>query len=192
MPKIKYCNYCASSLKLKLNQHDHVSRLTCPDCNEVVYENPKILVSCFVTWGQKVLWMKRATQPYKGLWSLPGGFMEIGESPRQAAARELFEETRAEIDPDTLQLYEVGYVSHINQVYLVYRGTLNKPDYQTSHEAEEVALFSELEVPWESFANPEIETSMRYFYRDLAQNDYGVYEGQLCDGIHVIERVSSI
>ena len=190
MPQIKYCNYCAGTLELSPGEYENILRLTCRDCGAIVYENPDILVSCFVTWEQKVLWMKRATQPYKGQWGFPGGFMEIGESPHQAAARELFEETGAVVDPDNLLLFQIGHIMDIDQIYLVFRGTLEKPDFHTSEEAEEVALFSELDAPWDNCANPEAETAVRAFYRDLARNNFRVYEGELNRGMHRWRHIS--
>jgi ADP-ribose pyrophosphatase YjhB (NUDIX family) len=189
MAERKYCAYCASALRLQVNRHDSVARLTCSQCGAIVYDNPKILVTCFATWEQRVLWMKRATAPYKGLWSIPAGFMECGESPQQAVVREVYEETRAELMPESLQFYELGTLTDIDQIYLVFRGRLKRPVCERSDEAEEVALFAEGEVPWREFAYPEIEAAMRQFYRDHARNEYGVYMGQVCGGSHEILQI---
>jgi ADP-ribose pyrophosphatase YjhB (NUDIX family) len=186
----RYCAYCAGELRRQLNPFDNLQRLTCMRCLEIVYENPKVLVTCFATWEDKVLWMKRATAPYRGLWTIPAGFMEAGETPQAAAAREILEETHAEVDSQSLQFFELGTLTDISQVYLVFRGRLKHPHFQTSHEAEAVALFAESEVPWDEFAYPEIEAAMRQFYRDHANNDYGVYMGQVCGGSHQILRVA--
>lgn len=184
MSKMKYCHCCAAPLESMLNRNDHLYRLTCSKCGEIHYENPDILVSCFVTWEKKLLWMRRATEPYKGKWAFPGGFMEMGESPHQAAARELFEETGALIDSDELKLFQIGHILDIDQIYLVFRGELKEPKFHTSEEAEEVALFAQTEAPWSNCANPEIEQSVRSFYRDLARNKYCVYESELNGGVH--------
>ena len=189
MLTLKYCNFCAGPLCQKVNANEHIARMTCSSCGQIYYENPKILVTCFATWEEKVLWMKRATAPYKGLWSIPAGFMEVGESPQQAAARELFEETRAEIEPESLHFFELGSLMDISQVYLVFRGKLKGPRFSTSDEADEVALFAEAEVPWDRFAYPEIEKAMRQFYQDHARGEYGVYTGQVLAGAHQIQRV---
>jgi ADP-ribose pyrophosphatase YjhB (NUDIX family) len=70
----------------------------------------------------------------------------MGESPHQAAAPELFEEMGAVVDSDSLLLFQIGHIMDINQIYLVFRGKLDKPELQTSEEAEEVALFAESEA----------------------------------------------
>ncbi len=80
----------------------------CDACQFIAYDNPKILVACIASWQDKVLWMKRATEPQRGYWAIPSGFMESGETPEQAAARELHEETRAHIDPASLNQGELA------------------------------------------------------------------------------------
>ena len=69
-------------------------RLFCEQCNEPLYENP-IPATCLVVVDNRnrVLLVKRSVEPKKGFWCLPGGFMELGETPEQSALRELKEET---------------------------------------------------------------------------------------------------
>ncbi len=69
-------------------------RLFCEKCNEPIYENP-VPASCVIVAKKNtdILLVKRSVDPKKGYWCLPGGYMELGESPEQAALRELKEET---------------------------------------------------------------------------------------------------
>jgi ADP-ribose pyrophosphatase YjhB (NUDIX family) len=128
--------------------------------------------------------MKRSTEPFKGNWTIPGGFMEEAEQPEAAAARELFEETQARIDKSSLELFAVGSLPMMNQVYLVYRGVLLDEQLGTSMEAEEVGLFGEDEAPWDAYAFPALEDVVRQFYADLKRNQYGVYCCVFEDGKH--------
>jgi ADP-ribose pyrophosphatase YjhB (NUDIX family) len=132
----------------------------------VHYQSPQILVSCLATFEDKLVWMRRGTEPQKGYWTMPGGFMEEGEQPEQAVARELLEETRAVILENSLELFAVGSLPEMNQVYLTYRGLLKTPYVDTSMEATEVGLFSEQTAPWREFAYPDLEEVVRHFYND--------------------------
>jgi len=89
---IKYCPYC--SYKLIRKKLEGRNRLFCPNCEKIYYENPTPVVAVVARDKTgKVLLIKRKIEPCKGEWALPSGFMEIEETPVQAALRELKEET---------------------------------------------------------------------------------------------------
>lgn len=182
----KYCCQCATPLVKHTPPGDHLPRLQCPACHFIVYENPKILVSCFATWGKKVLWMRRATQPYCGSWAIPSGFLEVGESLQAGAARELFEETGARIDVENMQLYTIGSLVRMNQIYVVFRAPLLSTDFHTTDEASEVVLFGEDEFPWQDFAFPEVDINVKQFYRELGEDCFQVYVGTLENGQNIV------
>ena len=186
----KFCALCGATLIKILPENDHRERLACSKCHQVAYENPKILVSCIASWQEKVLWMKRATEPQKGYWAQPSGFMEQGETPEQAAARELYEETGAIIAPDRLHLFVVGSLPEISEVYLVYRAELTDQNFGPSDEAEQVALYAEEDAPWSEFAYPDVVEALRQFYIDHAQRNYGVYSGCYVNGKNTFTRIS--
>ena len=98
-------------------------------------------------------------------WTLPGGFMELGESTQEAAARETREEAGASID--VLELYSMFNVIHIDQVHLFFRANLHAPRYAAGVESLEVALFREHEVPWDNIAFPAVAATLRQYFRDL-------------------------
>ena len=90
--ELKFCPYCAGRFERK-----HVEgrdRLVCKSCNEIYYQNPLPAATALVlNRDNQLLLGKRAVEPAKGAWCLPGGFIEIDESMQQAALRELKEET---------------------------------------------------------------------------------------------------
>ena len=81
---------------------DTRERLICGDCGFVQYENPKIVVGSVVHVEGKVLMCRRAIEPRNGFWTLPAGFMELGESVEEGAAREALEEAEARIAIEAL------------------------------------------------------------------------------------------
>ena len=176
---MKFCSECGSAVNIQSIDGDNKPRFCCSQCNFVHYQNPKVLVSCYATWQDKILWMKRNTEPLKGLWSAPSGFLEENEDLMTAAARELYEETRAEIIQDQMQLHMVGNLLSMNQIYIVYRAPLVKPVFSATDEASEVKLFSQDEFPYDEFAYPEVVDNVRLIYRDLQKGKFGVYTGVL-------------
>jgi len=87
----KHCLYCGGEITKK--SEDGVLRDFCPCCNSYFYENPLPVVSTILESSRQILLVKRGRRPSKGLWCLPSGFAEAGESIEEAALRELKEET---------------------------------------------------------------------------------------------------
>ncbi|MDX9971452.1 MAG: NUDIX hydrolase [FCB group bacterium] len=87
-----YCPICGVALVLC---HDGESdRPCCRNCSRFYYSNPVPAACCFVRRnGDELLFVQRAVEPGRGLWTLPGGFVEVGETTDEAALRELAEET---------------------------------------------------------------------------------------------------
>lgn len=87
----QFCLYCGGTT-IKKHEGD-VRRDFCPVCNSYFYENPLPVVSSILESSRQILLVKRDRAPSKGLWCLPTGFAEAGESIEEAALRELAEET---------------------------------------------------------------------------------------------------
>lgn len=191
MADARFCSQCGAPLERRVPAHDNMERLVCSRCDHVHYELPRVLVGCFVTCGQRLLWIRRAISPYKGLWTVPGGFLERGEDPREAAARELFEETGVSIDRDALQLYLMGSICAINEIHLVFRGRVQTEQACCTDEADAVGFFTEAEAPWGQFAYPAGVAALRQFYREHADGSYGVYMGKLSQEYHQLEPIRS-
>ena len=62
-------------------------------------DRPIVGVGAVVVENGRALVVRRGTEPLKGEWSIPGGVVELGETLRQAAAREAKEETGLEVEP---------------------------------------------------------------------------------------------
>ena len=110
--KRKFCPYCGENIILK-NEND-ILREYCPSCNVFFYDNPLPVVSSVLEKNRKILLVKRKNKPYKGMWCLPSGFAETGETIETAALRELKEETGIKakittlVDADSCKNYLYG------------------------------------------------------------------------------------
>ena len=110
--------------------------------------------------------------PRDGLWTLPAGFMENGETSAVGAARETWEEAAAKaID---LELYRIFDVPHISQVYLFYRCSIEDDEFGVGSESLESALFSEQEIPWVELAFPTVRELLREFLEDRKTQQYPI------------------
>ncbi len=140
---------------------DDKQRLVCPDCGYIEYDNPKIIAGAVCLWGEKVLLCRRAIEPRVGFWTIPAGFLELGETVAEGAVREVWEEARARVDVDgILGIYEIP---HISQIYMVYRARLRRPEFAPGPESQEVALFDWADVPWADLAFPSIVWALERF-----------------------------
>ncbi len=68
-------------------------REVCPKCEWIHFIDPKVAAGVLVTQAERVLLVRRSGEPFRGLWTLPAGFVNSGEDPVEAAARECLEET---------------------------------------------------------------------------------------------------
>lgn len=147
---------------------DNRERQVCPACHTIHYENPKIVAGTLSVHDGKVLMCRRAIEPRKGYWTLPGGFMENGESCEEAALRETREEACAQVEIQ--QLFCVISVTHISQVHLFYLAALPEPEFGAGEESLEVGLFAYDEIPWSELAFPTVEETLKKYYEARSSN----------------------
>ena len=137
---------------------DNRLRKVCPDCGYVAYDNPKLVVGAVCLWDGRVLLCRRAIAPAVGLWTIPAGFMELGETAAQGAAREVWEEARARVTIDRLiGIYEIPRIS---QVQMMYAGRMIGPDFAPGEESQETALFPWDAIPWSELAFPSVRWAL--------------------------------
>jgi ADP-ribose pyrophosphatase YjhB (NUDIX family) len=137
---------------------DDRERLTCPDCGHVAYENPKLVVGSVVAEGDTVLLCRRAIEPRAGFWTLPAGYMEMGETAEEGAQREAWEEARARIALDgVLAVYSIA---RLGQVQVIFRARLAEPGFEAGPESLEVRRFAWDEIPWEEIAFPTVRWAL--------------------------------
>ena len=167
---MKFCNQCGGPLRWGMPPDDNRERFICEHCSHIHYQNPRIIVGCLPLWEDKVLLCKRAIEPRKGLWTLPAGFMENGETILEGALRETWEEAQARVEVN--ELYRIFNLPHISQVYLLFRGHLSEPRFAPGIESLEVELFSEENIPWNNLAFPIVDLTLKAYFNDRKTGSY--------------------
>lgn len=174
---MNYCSACGASLSTQIPDGDTLPRLVCGQCATIHYENPKIVVGCIPEWKDRILLCKRAIEPRYGLWTFPAGFMEMDETVEDAAARETLEEANAAVEIS--QLYAIFSIPQVNQVYIVFRGIMNKAKFGAGRESLEVTLLKREEIPWPDLAFPVIHETLERYCRDAQSHRFGVHVGTI-------------
>jgi len=162
---MRFCSHCGSDrLEVRIPDGDTLPRFVCAACGTIHYQNPKVVVGCLPVWGEQVLLCKRAIEPRHGLWTLPAGFLENGESLPAGALRETLEEAHARVEIDGL--YTVISLPQINQIYMMFRARLLDLDFGPGPESLDVRLYDEADIPWESLAFRTIGRTLRNWLLD--------------------------
>ena len=174
---MNFCSECGSAVALRVPDGDSLPRHICPDCGTIHYQNPKMVVGCIPEWEDKILLCRRAIEPKYGLWTLPAGFMENGETTLEGAARETWEEAGARIEIGGL--YTLFNLPHINQVYLMFRARLLDLDYQSGIESLETRLFTEAEIPWEEIAFRTVRATLELYFEDRKDGNFEFHFGDI-------------
>lgn len=168
---MKFCSACGQPVSQKVPEADTRLRHVCESCGTIHYENPRNVVGTIPVWKDQVLLCKRAIEPRSGLWTLPAGFLEIGESTVAGAIRETFEEAGAMVNAGPL--FSLLNIPHIGQVHLFYLAEMTSEDFNPGIESLEVSLFKEHEIPWDDLAFLTVKKTLRWFFEDRAKGKFG-------------------
>jgi len=169
---MNFCSNCGNPVTQRIPAGEDRLRYVCDQCDTIHYQNPHIITGCLVTHGDQVLLCKRAIEPRHGLWTLPAGFMENGETTEQGAARETWEEALAKVD--IKDLYAIFNLPQINQVYIMFRGELVGEEFGAGPESLETQLFDEADIPWDELAFPMMKTTLEYYFEDRKTGNFPI------------------
>ena len=172
---MKHCSSCGSLVIEKIPDGDNRHRWVCERCDIVHYQNPKIVVGSVAEQDGKILLCRRAIEPRYGYWTVPAGFMELGETMEQGASREILEEACAEVQIG--RLYASVDVVEAGQVHLFFTAVLLS-DFSAGDESLDAALFSEQEIPWTEIAFRSGTFALEKFFEDAGKNN-GVHMHQV-------------
>jgi ADP-ribose pyrophosphatase YjhB (NUDIX family) len=135
--------------------------ISCPSCGYGAYYNPKpVACTIPITDGGSVILLRRGFDPGAGLWTFPGGFVDLGESVEDAARREAVEELEIDLELGPV----VGVYSRPDDpVILIVFAARTDQSPHTTPEATEVRAFAPQELPWEELAFWSTEVALRDF-----------------------------
>lgn len=171
---IKHCKQCGTAVAYRLpDDGDTKERAVCTACKTVHYENPLNVVGTVPHWGDKVLLCKRNIEPRWGKWTLPAGFMELGETTSEGAARETDEEAGAQFEMQGL--FSLLNVARVGQVHLFYRARLLSDQFNPGTETIEARLFAEDEIPWDEVAFRTVKETLERYFADRRAGQYGFH-----------------
>jgi ADP-ribose pyrophosphatase YjhB (NUDIX family) len=171
--RIKHCRECGAAVEYLVPSDDNRHRAVCTACAHVHYENPLNVVGTIPTWEDSVLLCRRNIEPRYGLWTLPAGFMELGETTAQGALRETEEEAGADVE--MLGLYCVLNVVKVGQVHLFYRANLRTPRFNPGPETIEAQLFTEDRIPWDQLAFRTVREALERFFQDRRRGQFPLH-----------------
>jgi ADP-ribose pyrophosphatase YjhB (NUDIX family) len=161
---MNFCSHCGQPVTIRVPEGDHRPRYVCTGCGAVHYQNPRIVAGCVPEHEGRILLCRRAIEPRLGYWTIPAGFMENGETTQDAARRESFEEAQAEVEIGSL--LAVVHVLHADQVHVMFRARLPRPEFGVSPESLEVMLCDEGGIPWQDIAFRSVDFALRRYLED--------------------------
>jgi ADP-ribose pyrophosphatase YjhB (NUDIX family) len=165
---MKFCSNCAAPVIRKIPAGDTRDRWVCDACTIVHYQNPKIVVGCVPERDGRILLCKRAIEPRHGFWTVPAGFMELGETIAQGAARETLEEACAEVRIG--HLFASVDVVEAGQVHLFFTAALMS-DFAAGDESLDVQMFAKDERPWDEIAFRSGTFALKKYLEDAGENN---------------------
>lgn len=174
---MKFCSNCGAPVTRKVPPGDSLPRYVCDACKTIHYQNPRMVVGCIVEWDERILLCRRAIEPRYGLWTVPAGYMENGETMHQGAIRETLEEATARVEVGPL--YAIYNIPHINQVYILFRARLLEYDFRAGAETLDVNLFAECDIPWDQLAFATVRNTLTHYYADRRAGEYKFHMGTI-------------
>lgn len=165
--RFRFCPYCATPLE-DLHKFGAL-RPVCPACGFVHFRDPKVAVVALLSipagYGAagaepRVLLVRRGVQPGKGLWALPGGFLDADELPAAGLQRELLEETGLHVRVDSLlDIYALETPSGATGFVMAFATSLDQPAGRSDQPAP-VAADDVTEARW--FARSELPSDLAF------------------------------
>lgn len=187
---IQFCRACGNPVNHVIPPEDTRVRAVCPTCGTIHYQNPLSVVGTIPFWEDQVLLCQRNIEPRKGFWTLPAGFMELGETTQEGALRETHEE--AGINVELSSLFTMINVPHVSQVHFFYLARMLSPVSSPGAETLEARLFKASDIPWNDLAFLTVKETLERFFSDFDQGHFQFHHFNLTRPANVASIHSSI
>ena len=172
---VKFCRNCGTAVVNRVpDDGDTKVRAVCPSCNTIHYENPLNVVGTLPIWEGKVLLCKRNIEPRFGKWTLPAGFLEVGETLAEGAARETEEEAGAQIELE--ELFSIMNVPRVGQFHIFYKARLLSDVFNPGFETIEAKIFAEDEIPWDEIAFKTVKETLLHYFEDRKLGNFKLHQ----------------
>jgi ADP-ribose pyrophosphatase YjhB (NUDIX family) len=166
-----FCGQCGHAITRRIPPGDNRERDLCEKCGAVHYQNPRVVVGTMPILDDKVLLCLRAIEPRANTWTLPAGFMELGETLSQGAERETQEEAGANIELG--HLYTTIDISHVDQIHIYFLAHAINADLNPGPETIEAKWFNLNEIPWDNLSFRSVSTTLKHYLRDRETGTFG-------------------
>jgi len=169
----KYCSACGTPLTRRVPPEDNRVRDVCDQCGAIHYQNPRNVVGVVPVLGDRILLCRRAIEPRFGKWTLPAGFMELGETTAQGAMRETQEEAGAQIELGPL--YTIIDVPQAEQVHFFYLAKVLSETLYPGPESLEADFFRLDDIPWEDLSFLTVSSTLRHYVADAKAGVFPIH-----------------
>ena len=179
---MNFCSHCGAPVRREIPAGDDRPRFVCDQCATIHYQNPRVVVGTIPEWEDRILLCRRSIEPRAGLWTLPAGYLENGETMQEGARRETLEEAGAELG--ALAPFALFDLPFIHQIYLIFQGSLTSGAWQAGAESLECRLFAESEIPWETLAFAVMRETLERYFGDRPRGRFRLHTGTIAAPPH--------
>ncbi|MCH8054768.1 MAG: NUDIX hydrolase [Deltaproteobacteria bacterium] len=155
----RFCPCCGGELERRKIKANEPARLVCQKCSFIFYIDPKVVAGTIFSIDDHVVLLRRGVEPAIGKWVFPGGYVDRGESVRDAAIRETKEESN--LDVRLRSLINVYSYPHSPNVIVVYAAEIVGGELSAADESLEAQTFGASQIPWEELAFPSTKDALR-------------------------------
>jgi 8-oxo-dGTP diphosphatase len=157
----RFCPRCGGRLERRLLKVTEPKRFVCRECSFIFYLDPKVVAGTIFTLERRVVLLRRGVEPALGKWVFPGGYVDRGESVRDAAIRETKEESQ--LDVKLCSLLNVYSYPRSPNIIVVYAAEVVGGELGAGDESVEARTFRAPEIPWEELAFPSTGDALKEY-----------------------------